>query len=83
MLTPSVAALLHEGLVDLDEVTQDGMRVWASAGRSSFRRPASLAECLTKECAVYSGIYTHSAFTRNASPAENSSGITPSANVTS
>jgi transposase len=46
LLTQSVAALLHEGLVDLDEVAQDGMRVRASAGSSSFRRQASLEECL-------------------------------------
>jgi transposase len=48
VLTESVASLLHQGLVDLTEVAQDGMRVRASAGASSFRREASLQECLTK-----------------------------------
>jgi transposase len=39
LLTESVAALLAEGLVDLQRVAQDGMRVRASAGAASFRRP--------------------------------------------
>lgn len=46
LLTRSVAALLHEGLVDLQRVAQDGMRVRASAGSSSFRRKSSLEACL-------------------------------------
>jgi transposase len=46
LLTTSVAALLHEGLVDMERVAQDGMRVRASAGSSSFRRRASLNNCL-------------------------------------
>jgi transposase len=37
-LTGSVAALLAEGLVDLERVAQDGMRVRASAGAASSRR---------------------------------------------
>lgn len=48
LLTHSVAALLHEGLVDLAEVAQDGMKVRASAGAGSFRRKATLQECLTE-----------------------------------
>ena len=36
LLTQLVAALLKEGLVDLKSVAQDGMRVRASAGQSSF-----------------------------------------------
>jgi len=45
LLTQSVAALLHEGLVTLHRVAQDGMRVRANAGASSFRRRPSLEEC--------------------------------------
>lgn len=37
-LTTSVATLLSEGLVDLKRVSQDGVRVRASAGAASFRR---------------------------------------------
>ena len=44
VLTDSIAVLLHEGLVTLNTVAQDGMRVRASAGSRSFRRAASLAE---------------------------------------
>jgi transposase len=45
LLTQSVATLLHEGLVTLHRVAQDGMRVRAHAGASSFRRRASLEAC--------------------------------------
>ena len=46
LLTHGVAALMHEGLVDLERVAQDGMRVRASAGSSSFRRKQTLEDCL-------------------------------------
>ena len=46
LLTQSVATLLHQGLIALNRVAQDGMRVRASAGSSSFRRRPSLEECL-------------------------------------
>ncbi|MBV9119485.1 MAG: IS1182 family transposase [Chloroflexi bacterium] len=46
LLTSSVAALRHEGLVDLQRMAQDGMKVRASAGASSFRRRRSLEACL-------------------------------------
>jgi transposase len=45
LLTHSVAALMHQGLVTLQRVTQDGMKVRASAGSSSFRRRATLEKC--------------------------------------
>lgn len=45
LLTRSVAALLHQGLVTLHRVAQDGMRVRASAGAASFRRRPTLEEC--------------------------------------
>jgi transposase len=46
LLTQSVAGLMAEGLVDLTRVTQDGIRVRASAGASSFRRRPKLRACL-------------------------------------
>jgi len=46
LLTQIVAALLAEGLVTMDRVAQDGMRVRADAGKSSFRRGGRLAELL-------------------------------------
>src|SRR5215471_8251552 len=46
LLTHSVAALREQDLVDLNRVAQDGMRVRASAGAASFRRRATLQECL-------------------------------------
>ncbi|MCH7687938.1 MAG: transposase, partial [Planctomycetes bacterium] len=45
LLTQSVATLLHQGLIALNRVAQDGMRVRASAGSSSFRRRPSLQDC--------------------------------------
>jgi len=47
-MTQLLAVLLKEGLADLDGVAQDGMRVRASAGQSSFRREKSLKKCLEK-----------------------------------
>lgn len=46
LLTDSVAVLVNKGLVKLDRVAQDGMRVRASAGAASFRRRARLESCL-------------------------------------
>jgi transposase len=48
LLTKSVAVLLTEGLIDLERVAQDGMRVRASAGAASFRRRPTLEEALTE-----------------------------------
>ena len=44
LLTETVAVLMHKGLVKLDRVAQDGMRVRANAGASSFRRGGRLRE---------------------------------------
>ena len=46
LLTKSVATLMEQDLVDLNRVAQDGMRVRASAGASSFRRRPTLQRCL-------------------------------------
>jgi hypothetical protein len=48
LLTHSVAALTQEGLVDLEQTAQDGVRIRASAGASSFRRQETLEGCLQK-----------------------------------
>lgn len=45
LLTDTVATLLHQNIVTLETVAQDGMRVRASAGGASFRREKSLEEC--------------------------------------
>lgn len=46
MLSTSLAALMVAGAVKLQRVAQDGMRVRASAGAASFRRRATLEQCL-------------------------------------
>jgi transposase len=48
LLTTSVAGLLHQELIVLDRVAQDGMRVRASAGKASFRRHTTLQKCLAE-----------------------------------
>jgi hypothetical protein len=48
LLTQTVAVLMHEGVVDLQRVAQDGMRVRAAAGAASFRRPATIEKCLAE-----------------------------------
>ena len=56
LLAQSVTALAAEGLIDLDMLAQDGVRVRASAGASSFRRRPRLEGCSsqkwTKESAL-------------------------------
>lgn len=46
LMTQIVGVLMHQGLIDLSRVAQDGMRVRASAGAASFRREKSLQACL-------------------------------------
>lgn len=46
LLTRNVASLMEQGLVELNRVAQDGMRVRASAGAASYRRQPTLEECL-------------------------------------
>lgn len=48
LLTKDVAALMKEGIVELEQVSQDGMRIRASAGASSFRREGKLREMLAQ-----------------------------------
>jgi transposase len=44
LLSRSVAGLIEAGLIDASTVAVDGIRVWASAGKGSFRREERLAE---------------------------------------
>jgi transposase len=44
LLIDSVATMMQQGLVTLERVAQDGMRVRASAGKSSFRRRTKLVQ---------------------------------------
>lgn len=46
LMTEILASMMVEGLVTLRHVAQDGMRVRASAGASSFRRKRTLEKCL-------------------------------------
>ena len=51
LLTSSLAALMKEGLITLDEVITDGTKVRASASRSSMRRRQILSELEKKASA--------------------------------
>jgi transposase len=46
LLTQSLATLMNQGLVEIQQVAQDGLKVRASAGASSFRRKPTLERCL-------------------------------------
>lgn len=48
LLTHNIAALMADNVIELAEVVQDGVRVRASAGASSFRRRQSLHKHLKK-----------------------------------
>jgi transposase len=48
LLTHLVGTLLAAGLVTLQRVSQDGMRVRADAGKASFRRRPTLEKCLAE-----------------------------------
>lgn len=45
LLSDTIATLMHQELVTLEVVAQDGMRVRADAGGSSFRRQKTLEKC--------------------------------------
>ncbi len=48
-LVTTVASLPHANVVTLETVAQDGMRVRANAGSSSFRRKAKLEACVEQD----------------------------------
>jgi transposase len=52
LLCEHVASLLAAGVIDLDEVAQDGVRIRASAGAASFRRRPTLEAALGKAKAL-------------------------------
>jgi transposase len=52
LLSEHLAALAEAGVVDLDTLAQDGVRVRANAGASSFRREATLERHLATAQAV-------------------------------
>ncbi len=52
LLAEHLAALTEAGLVDLDTLAQDGVRIRASAGAASFRREATLDRHLATAQAV-------------------------------
>jgi len=52
LLSEHLAALMQAGLVDLDTLAQDGVRIRANAGTASFRREATLEQKLAAAQAV-------------------------------
>jgi transposase len=60
LLTHSVAALLSEGLVSLEQTAQDGLRVRASAGAGSFRRRERLEAFLEQAQTHVAHLKAHS-----------------------
>jgi transposase len=52
LLSEHLAALAKAGLVDLETLTQDGVRIRANAGTGSFRREATLERQLARAQAV-------------------------------
>lgn len=48
LLTQSIAVLSHQGLINVESIAQDGMKVEAHAGKSSFRREKTLRLHLKK-----------------------------------
>ncbi len=58
MLSASVAALMADGLVTMERVAQDGMRVRASAGAASFRRGDTLDAALVEAEAQVAALRT-------------------------
>lgn len=55
-LTANVAALLSQGLVSMNRVAHDGMRVRAHAGAASFRRSETLVLLCHKICYYFNSI---------------------------
>jgi transposase len=67
LLAQSVTALAAEGLIDLEMLAQDGVRVRASAGASSFRRRARLQERIADVKAILAELAKEA----DSDPAEN------------
>jgi transposase len=56
LFTQVLGQLQHVGLVDLQHVAQDGIRVRASAGAASFRRQPTLERCVAEAQAVLAAV---------------------------
>jgi transposase len=56
LLSQHLTALAKAGLVDLDTLAQDGVRIRASAGAASFRREATLDRLLATAQTVVAGL---------------------------
>lgn len=56
LLSESVAVLIKEGLVKLDRLSLDGLRVRASAGAKSFHRGDTLKKILKKTTKLVAGL---------------------------
>jgi transposase len=48
LMSQTIAILQHNGLIDFERISQDGVRVRAHAGKSSFRKKDTLEELLEK-----------------------------------
>jgi len=58
LMTQTIAILQHNGLIDFKRISQDGVRVRAHAGKSSFRKKATLEELLKKASAEVERVLT-------------------------
>jgi transposase len=56
ILTQSIAVLSHQGVINIERVAQDGMKVKAHAGKGSFRREKTLKVHLKKAEAYVSNL---------------------------
>lgn len=61
LLTDTIATLMHQEIVTLETVAQDGMRVRAHAGSGSFRRQKSLEDCRQEAAAQVSKLRAENA----------------------
>lgn len=57
VFTDSIAVLQHHGLIQLENIAQDGMRVRASAGTSSFRSQEGLEKARQKAEAYLAQVF--------------------------
>ena len=69
LLTEGVVSLHEAGLIDLDRLSHDGVRVRAAAGASSFRRKATLEEQLAQAEALVKQLKTETDANSTASKA--------------
>jgi len=60
MMTDVLAALLHKGVLSLDLVAQDGIRIRAAASAPSFRSERSLLDCREQAALHLKAVLAHS-----------------------